>query len=132
MSIGAWWIALTALTTLMEAVNIGWGERRLPLSSLERARNAAMAIADNMHVIGKQAAATPREALNALDSSRDIDPTNPCWDAVADMLNELYATLESFQTYVPVADATDLAGWLRRAQNQLKPYSQSFVRRDAQ
>ncbi|MEL6148760.1 MAG: hypothetical protein AAFR56_03985 [Chloroflexota bacterium] len=115
---------LTAMTTLMEAVNIGWGERRLPLSSLERARNAAMMMADNMHVIGKQAARTPREALAALDSSREIDPTNPAWDAVADLLNSLYRLLESYQTYVPVADASDLEIWLRRSQDQLRPFTE--------
>ncbi|MEM6282159.1 MAG: hypothetical protein AAF787_08205 [Chloroflexota bacterium] len=115
---------LTAMTTLMEAVNIGWGERRLPLSSLERARNAAMMMADDMHVIGKQAARTPREAMAALDSSREIDPTNPAWDAVADLLNNLYRLLESYQTYVPVADASDLEIWLRRSRDQLKPYTE--------
>lgn len=115
---------LSAMTTLMEAVNIGWGERRLPLSSLERARNAAMSLADNMHVIGKQAAAAPSEALAALDSSRAIDPANPAWEAIAELLNMLYRLLESYQTYVPVADASDLAGWLRQTQQQLSPFAE--------
>ena len=113
---------LSAMKTLMEAVNIGWGERRLPLSSLERALIAAMNLADNMHVIGKQAAGAPRDAQEALDASRAIDPTNPAWDAVAEMLNQLYRQLQGYQTYVPVADASDLAIWLRRTQEQLKPY----------
>ncbi len=115
---------LTALTTLMEAVNIGWGERRLPLSSLERARNAAMALADNMHIIGKQAASTPREAMAALDNSRDIDPTNEAWGAVAELLNDLYRVLESCQTYVPVADGSDLSTWLKRTHSQLQPFTE--------
>lgn len=115
---------LAALTTLMEAVNMGWGERRLPLSALERARNAAMSLADNMHVIGKQAAADPREALAALDNSRAIDPTHQAWDAIQEMLNNLYRLLQSYQTYVPMADASDLAGWLRRSQEQLTPFSE--------
>lgn len=115
---------LSALTTLMEAVNMGWGERRLPLSSLERARSAAMMLADNMHVIGKQAAAAPRDALGALDNSRAIDPTHPAWEHIQNMLNGLYGLLESYQTYVPMADAADLAGWLHRSQQQLAPYNE--------
>ena len=115
---------LTALTTLMEAVNIGWGERRLPLSSLERARNAAMALADNMHIVGKQAASTPREAMAALDNSRDIDPTNDTWAIVAELLNDLYRILESCQTYIPVADGSDLSTWLKRTHSQLVPFTE--------
>jgi hypothetical protein len=113
---------LNAMTTLMEAVNIGWGERRLPLSSLQRAQNAAMNLADNMHVIGKQAAGAPRDALGALDNARAIDPTNPAWDNVRDLLNDLYNLLQSYQTYVPVADGSDLAAWLGRTQGQINPY----------
>ncbi len=113
---------LNAMTTLMEAVNIGWGERRLPLSSLQRAQNAAMNLADNMHVIGKQAAGAPRDALGALDNARAIDPTNPAWDSVRDLLNDLYNLLQSYQTYVPVADGSDLAVWLERTQQQINPY----------
>ena len=114
---------LSAMTTLMEAVNIGWGERRLPLSSLQRAQNAAMNLADNMHVIGKQAASTPREALGALDNSRAIDPTNPAWDGVRRLLDELYEQLQSYQTYVPVADGSDLAQWLDQTQRSIAPYT---------
>ena len=55
---------LSTLNQLLSTVMVQQrlSNRRLPLSSLDRATNAAMALADNMHVIGKQAAASPRDA----------------------------------------------------------------------
>ena len=53
---------LTALGTLVDTVNRrhNFPDRKLPVSALERGLNAAMALADNMHVIGRQA--TPAHA----------------------------------------------------------------------
>jgi hypothetical protein len=118
--------SLTALGTLLEAVNSSYKlpNRKLPMSALERALNAAMALADNMHVIGKQATSSPRDALGALDSSRSIEPENPVWDYVAQMLDSLYETLEAYQIYVPSADGSDLELWLSTAQNELEPYTE--------
>jgi hypothetical protein len=96
--------------------------RRLPLSSLDRAINATMALADNMHIIGKQATGSPRDALGALEASRAIDPANRTWDAVRRLLDRLYELLGSYQTYVPVADGSDLAGWLNDARADLAPF----------
>src|SRR5690606_29557538 len=117
---------LTALGTLLEAVNSTYKlpNRKLPMSALERALNAAMTLADNMHVIGKQATASPRDALAALDSSRSIEPENPVWDMVAHMLDSLYETLEAYQIYVPAADGSDLELWLNTAQSELEPYTE--------
>jgi len=117
---------LTALSTLLDAVSGGHNlaEHRLPLSALERALNAAMALADNMHVIGRQAAASPRDALAALDASRAIDPTSLSWDAVAGLLDRLYATLGAYQTYVPAADGSDLEAWLHSARATLLPFTE--------
>jgi serine/threonine protein kinase len=117
---------LTALATLLEPVQTRFGltDQRLPLSALERAANAAMALADNMHVIGRQAAASPRDALHALDGSRAIDPTSAAWDAVGRMLDNLYELLGSYQTYVPAADGSDLEGWLASAREDLSPFQQ--------
>jgi len=96
--------------------------RRLPLSSLDRAINATMALADNMHIIGKQATGSPRDALAALDGSRAIDPTNRAWDGVRRLLDRLYELLGSYQTYVPIADGGDLAGWFNDARSDLAPF----------
>ena len=96
----------------------------MPLTPLDRAINAAMALADNMHVIGKQAATSPRDAMVALDSSRAIDPTNPLWDELEDMLAQLYERLQTYQTYVPVADGSDLEGWLNGVRRALLPYQE--------
>src|SRR5690606_36308395 len=117
---------LTALGTLLEAVNSTYKlpNRKLPMSALERALNAAMKLADNMHVIGKQATASPRDALAALDSSRRIEPENPVWDMVAHMLDSLYETLEAYQIYVPASDGSDLELWLNTAQSELEPYTE--------
>ncbi|MBL8131786.1 MAG: hypothetical protein JNL42_08000 [Anaerolineae bacterium] len=96
--------------------------RRLPLSSLDRAVNATMALADNMHIVGKQATGSPRDALNALEHSRAVDPTNRAWDGVRRLLDQLYDLLQSYQTYVPAADGSDLAAWLVEAQHDLSPF----------
>ena len=98
-------------------------ERRLPLNALTRALNAAMALADNMHVIGKQAANNPRDSLTALDASRAIDPPNPVWDKIEDFLSLLYEILQGSQTYVPAADGSDLEKWLRATYDELLPFA---------
>ena len=115
---------MTALHTFLGTVRAQHqlSNRKLPLSSLERATNAAMALADNMHVIGKQATSSPRDATSALDHSRAIDPLNRAWDAVQRLLNNLYELLGAYQTYVPAADGSDLEGWLKTAQSDLEPF----------
>ena len=100
-----------------------FSERRLPLNALTRALNAAMALADNMHVIGKQAANNPRDALTALDASRAIDPPNPVWDTIEDFLSLLYEILQNSQTYVPAADGSDLEKWLMAKHEELTPFA---------
>ncbi|MFZ4816168.1 MAG: protein kinase domain-containing protein, partial [Phototrophicaceae bacterium] len=115
---------ISALTTLMEAVNQGWGERRLPLTALERAYNAAMMLADNMHVIGKMAASSPSDARAALVNSRTVDPINPSWPPIETLMTDLYRRLDACQTYVPLPDASDLAAWLGHTQAQLQPFSE--------
>ena len=60
--------------------------------------------------------------MNALDSSRVIDPTNPMWDGLGRMLDGLYELLGSYQTYVPAADGSDLAGWLETTHRDLIPF----------
>ena len=95
----------------------------LPLNALTRALNAAMALADNMHVIGKHAANNPREALTALDASRAIDPPNPVWDKIEDFLSLLYEILQGSQTYVPAPDGADLEKWLRTKRDELSPFA---------
>jgi hypothetical protein len=119
---------LSALNTLLSTVAVqhNLSNRKLPLSSLDRALNAAMALADNMHVIGKQATGSPRDAMAALDSSRAIDPTNPAWEAVGQMLDTLYQLLQSYQTFVPSADGSDLQEWFTTTQNQMTPFLQSL------
>jgi serine/threonine protein kinase len=115
---------LTALGAVLETVNSrhNFPENRLPVTAQERALNAAMALADNMHVIGRQATSSPRDALNALDSSRAIDPVNPVWDGLGRLLDGLYELLGSYQTYLPAADGSDLGDWLTSARRDLEPF----------
>lgn len=119
---------ISSLYTILQTLSLQheFSERRLPLNALTRALNAAMALADNMHVIGKQAAANPRDALTALDASRAIDPANPIWNQIEDFLSHLYEILQSSQTYVPSADGSDLAEWLSTQQAQLVPISEQL------
>lgn len=115
---------LTALSAMLEPLSAAHSlsNRKLPLSALQRALDAAMALADNMHVIGRQAATSPRDAIAALDSSRAVDPTNPLWQMVSKLLNNLYELLQSYQTFVPAADGSDLDLWLKDAQRDLEPF----------
>ncbi|MFN8375511.1 MAG: hypothetical protein U0694_21875 [Anaerolineae bacterium] len=115
---------LTGLSTLLETFNASQNlpDEQLPLSALERASIAAMALADNMHVIGKQATSSPRDALQALDSCRAIDPMNAAWDAIERLLDGLYELLQSYQTYIPAADGSDLEGWLQESRRDLAPF----------
>jgi hypothetical protein len=115
---------LTALGAVLETVNSRHNlpENRLPIGAQERALNAAMTLADNMHVIGRQATSSPRDALNALDSSRAVDPLNPSWEGLARLLDGLYELLGSYQTYLPAADGSDLADWFSTARRDLEPF----------
>ena len=98
--------------------------QRLPLSSLERAMTAAQQLTDSIHVISKQAASRPRDAFQALDISRNIDPTASVWGDIEELLEALYGLLEACQSYIPVADGTDLADWLRTTRESLLPFQQ--------
>ncbi len=117
--------SLSALHANLQALSLQheFSERRLPLNALARALNAAKALADNMRVIGKQAAGNPREALAALDASRAIDPPNPVWDTIEDSLSLLYELLKSSQTFVPAADGSDVESWLSERRDDLSPFA---------
>ncbi|HRL11840.1 MAG TPA: hypothetical protein PKX07_08170, partial [Aggregatilineales bacterium] len=119
---------LTGLNALLSTLVVqhNLSTRKVPLNALERAMNASMALADNMHVIGKQATGSPRDAMAALDASRTIDPTSPTWDTIAMFLNNLYALLQSYQTYVPVADGSDIEQWLTEARRDLEVYRRAL------
>lgn len=115
---------LHALASLLDVTRAQHGltNRQLPVTTIERALNAAMGLADNMHVIGKQAVGSPRDATRALDVSRAIDPTNAVWDQVARLLNNLYDLLNRLQAYLPAADGADLEDWLKNARRDLQPF----------
>ena len=120
--------SLSALNANLQTLSLQheFSERRLPLNALTRALNAAMALADNMHVVGKSAANNPRDALAALDASRAIDPGNPVWDQLEDFLSLLYEILQNCQTYVPAADGSDLEKWLTATHDELKPFAEQL------
>jgi len=120
--------SLTALSTSLQALSRqhNFSERRLPLKSLGRAMNAAQALADAMHVIGRQAANSPRDALSALDASRAIDPPNPMWEYIEDRLSLLYDRLKQGQTFVPAADGANLEGWLGEKRRELQPFAEQL------
>lgn len=99
---------------------------QLPIAAVQRALNAAMMLADSMHIIGKQVASSPRNVQSALDQSRSIDPANPLWDDLAELLSQLYDRLQACQTYVPVADGTDLEEWLLGTAQKLERYQDRF------
>ncbi|HYO88374.1 MAG TPA: hypothetical protein VER79_06975 [Candidatus Limnocylindrales bacterium] len=116
---------LTALGSLLDSLQgqHQFSSQALPLNALVRAMNAAMALADNMHVIGKQATGSPRAALEALDHSRQIAPGLPAWEQTEALLNSLYERLEAFQSYIPAADGSDVAEWIDTALSELEPYA---------
>lgn len=110
------------LTTL--TVKNSLSDTQLPLGALDRATNAAMALADCMHVVGRQAVTSPADARDAVQSSRAIDPTNPAWDEIEHLLAGLYQRLQTYQTYTPTPDGADIDGWLTQTQAELDPYRQ--------
>ena len=116
---------LTELNATLATLSLQheYSERRLPLNAMTRALNAANKLAENMDIIGKQAAKNPRDALSALDASRAIDPANTVWDKVEDFLSLLYEVLQTSQTYVPAADGSDLEKWLRAKYDELLPFA---------
>lgn len=120
--------SISSLSSKLQTLSLQheFSERRLPLNALTRALNAAMALADNMHVIGKQAANNPRDALTALDASRAIDPPNPVWDQIEDSLSHLYEILQTSQTFVPAVDGSDLSKWLGEKHDELAPFSEDL------
>ncbi|NDJ60493.1 MAG: hypothetical protein GYB67_05170, partial [Chloroflexi bacterium] len=119
---------LTELSSLLESAQVQYSltNRRLPVTALTRAQNAVMALADNIHVIGKQATGNPRDARAALESNRAIDPANPAWDVINALLDEVHALLNAYRSYVPTAEGADLAAWLEKAQGNLAPYIESL------
>ena len=121
--------SLSALNANLQTLSLQheFSESRLPLNALTRALNAAMALADNMHVIGKGAANNPRDALAALDASRAIDPTVNVWDKIEDFLGLLYEILQNSQTYAPAADGSDLEKWLAKTHGELSPFAGSSL-----
>ncbi|MCU0496357.1 MAG: hypothetical protein MUF87_03280 [Anaerolineae bacterium] len=119
---------LNLLNTLLSTVSVQHtlSERKLPLSALERAFNAAMALADNIHIIGKQAATSPRDAIAALDNNRQIDPLSRFWDEISHLLDRLYKVLQSYQTFVPAADGSDLELWFKRTEGELQGFQRNL------
>lgn len=119
---------MTALHTTLSAVarQQNLSPRKLPLTALERAMHAADTLANNTQTLSRQAASSPRDATRALDHNREIDPLNPIWEGVGEYLNALYRLLQSYQTYVPVADGGDVASWLNLAQQNLASFAQMF------
>jgi serine/threonine protein kinase len=115
---------LTQLGMMLESAPDGESfMRRLPIGIIERASNAAMTLADNMHVVGKQAVSDPRDALAAITSSRQVDPGNPAWELLQKLLDGLYELLQTYQTYIPAADGSDLADWLAGSARDLQPFN---------
>lgn len=116
---------LTALSTMLEAfqVRLGLPARKLPMNAITRALNAAMAITDNIHIVGRTA--TDRsDAAAALEAAREIAPGMPVWDGIKGLLDSLYAQIDTYQRYVPAADGSDVAGWLTASAQELTPYTE--------
>ncbi len=116
---------LNTLATTLEQLRDQYGlpNRKLPLSALERATIAAMSLADNMHVVGKLAVSSPREALSALESSRQIAPTAVTWEHITALLDQLYDILARAEKYVPSADGSDIDLWLTTTATTLHPFA---------
>lgn len=112
------------LTTVM--VKAGLDETQLPIGALDRTTNAAMALADSMHVVGRQVVTSPSEARDALQIARAIDPINPAWGTVDTLMTGLYQRLQIYQGFTPQPDGSDIDGWLQGAQAELQPYAAAF------
>ncbi len=119
--------ALVALQTLLDSRGGG----QLPggemlRGALGRALQAARALAHNLQVTGRQAAGSPREATSALAACQATDPVNPAWALLQRHLDMLYEVLGACQTWTPLADGSDLEGWLRDTRSDLGPFLDYF------
>jgi hypothetical protein len=116
---------LTALNSMLEAcqVRLGLPPRKLPMNAVTRALNAAMAITDNIHIIGRTAT-DRRNAGAALETVREIAPGMPVWDSIQALLDELYSRIDAFERYVPAPDGSDVADWLTTSAQELIPYTE--------
>ena len=119
---------LDALQTLIDSASSG---QQLPGSealrgALQRALQASRSLAEQLRVIGSQAASRPREATSALASCQAIDPVNSSWEVVQRHLDMLYELLGVCQTWVPLADGSGLDGWLRDTRSDLGPFLEYF------
>ncbi|MCS7070501.1 MAG: hypothetical protein NZM00_03280, partial [Anaerolinea sp.] len=116
---------LTALSSMLDTcqVRLGLPPRKLPMNAVTRALNAAMAITDHIHIIGRNAT-DPTAAAAALQTVREIAPGMPVWDGIQALLDALYSRVDAFQRYVPAPDGSDVAGWLAASAQELMPYTE--------
>ncbi len=94
-----------------------------PSSSATHAQRAADDIVDLLDVVMHNVLADPSRAGNALWHAAAIDPANPAFDALSNMLNTFHAALDHLHGFTPAADGSDIARFLADAQAQLQPYA---------
>ena len=119
---------LESLQTLLDSAG---GGQPLPgseglRSALQRALQASHSLAEQLRIVGSQAANSPREATSALADCKAIDPVNGAWALLQRHLDMLYELLGACQTWVPLADGSGVDSWLRDARSDLGPFLEYF------
>ena len=120
--------SLDALQTLLDSAG---GGQQLPgseglRSALQRALQASRSLAEQLRIVGSQAANSPREATSALADCQAIDPVNGAWALLQRHLDMLYELLGACQTWVPLADGSGVDSWLRDTRSDLGPFLEYF------
>ena len=97
-------------------------DQEAALASVERARQAAIAIAEQLGEVAQTAVSDPRRAGDLLRSAAAIDPLSPHFDTVNHYLDEVHQALNALAQFKPRPDGSNLAEWFRDVRDFLEPY----------
>lgn len=92
------------------------------LTALQRAESAADDIIELLEVVARNVLTDPSRAGNALWRAAAIDPGNPAFEALNNLLTSFHTELDSLRSFA-VTDGGMIAKFLTKAQERLTPYS---------
>lgn len=116
--------SLEYLASELERSGARWNEADPDgaLACVERARQAARAIATQLEEVAQTAVSDPRHAGDLLRSAAAIDPLSPHFDTINHYLDEVHQALNALAQFKPRPDGVNLAEWFRDVREFLQPY----------
>jgi len=114
---------LVALDADLQSVSAHSTGEESPLAVAHRARQAADDIVELLDVVAQNALGDTSRAGNALWRAAAIDPAQPGFEQINDLLNRFHADLEGLREFVPSVDGADIAEFLDHARATLAGYA---------